>query len=146
MSEESFVNAGDLWGYAPYPGKVDFSELLGKTIDEVYADSEEVSFRCGDVAYVLYHSQDCCEDVTVEDICGDLGDLIGSPVVLAEEVNSVDRPPKVEEGWGEPDSYTWTFYKIGTIKGVVTIRWYGESNGYYSESVDFAKVKVKEGV
>lgn len=32
------------------------------------------------------------------------------------------------------------WYKFGTIKGYVTVRWYGESNGYYSEEVNFERV------
>jgi len=40
----------------------------------------------------------------------------------------------------QDDSFTWTFYNFQTAKGHVTIRWYGESNGYYSESVEFEVV------
>jgi hypothetical protein len=112
-----------------------FEELLGKTLTaiDVAHDREAITFRTsgGDV-YRLYHSQDCCECVRVEEIHGEMADLIGTPLLQAEEVSNADGPtPQYAE------SFTWTFYKLATIKGSVTLRWLGESNGYYSESVSF---------
>jgi len=75
------------------------------------------------------------------DIVGDLDDLVGVPILLAEEViHGQDTNPDVVDTPKYQDSFTWTFYNLSTIKGSVTIRWYGESNGYYSESVDFIKI------
>lgn len=119
---------------------VDVAVLLGKTLTEIEQIGNDVLiFRTSeDEEYKMCHIQNCCESVSVEDICGSLDDLIGSPLLMADESsNSADPPPAPERG---PDSYTWTFYRFATIKGSVTIRWYGESNGYYSESVDFAKI------
>lgn len=124
-----------------------FSALVGKTLKSVIVsdDKDEIRFITidGD-AFLMYHFQDCCESVTVDDICGDIDDIIGSQIVVADEVSSCDseRDATAEpHGW-QPDkyeeSYKWTFYKIDTVKGGVTIRWFGASNGYYSESVDFA--------
>lgn len=122
---------------------INFSELVGKTLKSVENnDDEEIVFTTvDDEVFKLYHSQDCCESVTVEDICGDLSDLIGSVVLVAEEVvNEQDVNPEGVPIQEYQDSFTWTFYKIDTAKGGATIRWYGESNGYYSESVEFCKV------
>ncbi len=64
--------------------------------------------------------------------------MIDSPILQADEAtNSEDRTLGNHEPY---NSFTWTFYKLATIKGYVTIRWLGESNGYYSESVDFCKI------
>lgn len=118
---------------------MDFEVLKGKTLAMVENKGDEVLFVTADgERYKLYHSQDCCESVTVEDVCGDLADLIGSQILQAEEVTSDTNPEGVTKEY--QDSFTWTFYKLATLKGAVTIRWYGESNGYYSESVDFARV------
>jgi hypothetical protein len=114
------------------------SEILGKTILRIDRDGDErLVFVLDDgTQYAMYHTQDCCESVTINDIAGDLNDLIGSPLTMAEESSSQENPPPD----ASPDSFTWTFYKFATVKGYVTIRWYGESNGYYSESVNFDPV------
>lgn len=123
---------------------MEIKALIGKTLTEIIKSDDEIRFTDTDgVEYLMYHSQDCCESVTVEDIEGDLDDLTGSPIIQAEEsTNSEDNPLGFTEEY--QDSFTWTFYKLATIKGYVTIRWYGESNGYYSESVDFVIVGSKE--
>ncbi len=113
------------------------NSLVGQTLTKVERqidgrDNDELVFtlqsgkKCR-----LYHSQDCCELVKIEDICGDLNDLVGLPLIQAEESSNQDT---AGDGYG---SITWTFYRFATSKGFVTIRWLGESNGYYSESVDF---------
>lgn len=114
----------------------EIKDLIGKTFVkvEVSKDRDELIFESVDgKRYVFYHSQDCCESVNIEDICGDLDDLVGTPLVQAEEATSQDNPPGIEPPY--QDSFTWTFYKFATAKGHVTVRWYGSSNGYYSESV-----------
>lgn len=116
--------------------KVDtIAELIGHTIVHadcsVGADVAQFDLDNGHVCR-FWHDDDCCEDVRIEDVIGDIADLVGTPLVLAEEVSDADGP-KVED----VDSYTWTFYRFATVKGTVTIRWLGTSTGYYSEGVSW---------
>lgn len=148
----------------------DFSTLKGKVLKEVRVEKDEVFFVTDKgEEFKLFHSQDCCESVSVEEVIGDTKDLIGAAILLAEEVSSTEpdeaalaqRKAEYEKEKAEYEkdgrefyyssfesytesryeSETWTFYKLSTIKGSVTIRFYGSSNGYYSESVDFVQLK-----
>lgn len=120
----------------------DVSILKGKTLSKCWQEGgDELHFETTEGKhYKLYHRQDCCESVSIEDVVGDLADLVGAPLGMAEEAsNEPDPGPKTEGGYTD-ESGTWTFYKFATEKGYVTVRWYGSSNGYYSESVDFDEV------
>ena len=110
------------------------TQMLGKTFVQVSGsvDSDEMLFETAQgERFMFAHSQDCCESVRINDITGDLQDLVGSPLLMAEEVRGATEPD--EEHY---ESYTYTFYKFATRKGYVDVRWLGESNGYYSESVE----------
>lgn len=117
-----------------------FEDLKGKTLkaisgginDNTMVFTLETGVQCR-----LYHDQDCCERVYILDIAGNVNDLLDSPILLAEEVTFYQENPENVVAPEYQDSFTWTFYKLSTIKGSVTIRWYGESNGYYSERVTF---------
>lgn len=126
-----------------YEHRTEFSNLIGKTLSDVTGlvkGGDQIRFSCSDGSrFVMLHRQDCCESVNIEDVVGDVADLIGSPIVLAEESTSRTNPPGVPVPEYQ-DSHTWTFYRIATQKGHVDIRWYGESNGWYGEDVDFERV------
>ena len=114
----------------------DVGDFVGQTIQSVEGlvkGSEKITFITDAGAkYAMFHERDCCEAVWLEDIDGDASDLIGAKVLSFEE-SSKENPDASESG-------TWTFYTIITDKGRVWLRWNGESNGFYSESVSFYKV------
>ena len=86
--------------------------------------------------------------VRVEDISGDLQDLVGSPIIIIsrEDSNKEFKKQLEIDKYKYDDYYTWTFYNFVTNKGYVNIRWLGESNGYYSVSVSFYKIILPENV
>ncbi len=115
--------------------------LVGETLVEVRVhrdgDCDEIVFvTATGRKFKMFHKQDCCEQVSIEDITGDLQDLIGSPILVAEESSNSNN---ADTDCGEY-SQTWTFYKFATVKAAVDIRWMGTSNGYYSEVVSFVEI------
>jgi outer membrane protein assembly factor BamB len=114
----------------------DISELVGKTLWKIDVSRDSLRFYTTETEeYLMYHDQDCCEHVYIEDMVDDHKDLLNSPIILAEERSS-DEPAMSSYD----EAYLWTFYELATVKGSVTIRWYGSSNGYYSVSVSFRKM------
>jgi hypothetical protein len=119
-------------------------QLVGETLVEVRGlkeGSDRVEFvtKSGKT-FVMLHTQDCCENVNIEDISGTVDVILDSPIVRATEDINKDHVHVVDEEDWYYESCTWTFYNISTAKGTVTIRWLGTSNGYYSESVDFEEI------
>lgn len=111
----------------------DLSELVGETIATVTGgdkgDYETVITTTSGKAIKVYHEQDCCESVNIEDAESD--DVVGGVVLSAAFVEG--ECPAVDDEYAE--AYEWSFLRIETTKGSIWQRWYGESD-YYSVSVD----------
>ncbi|QBQ74614.1 hypothetical protein BcepSauron_234 [Burkholderia phage BcepSauron] len=131
---------------------VKFDSLLGETIVGVEDDPQRryiIFTTMSGRMLKLYHMDSCCEDVYIESITGDLFDLLGTPLLLANESTS-DENPKAqprpdyldeEDDWdGTPEHFQWTFYRLATARGFVDIRFYGSSNGHYSVKVRLADI------
>ena len=126
-------------GYTDWQASAKIEDMVGKVFTSIRNEDTELVFENATERFVFFHAQDCCEHVSIEDICGDLEDLVGEPLLLAEEVEGVTP---VDFNEADHESVTWTFYKFATRKGYVDVRWLGESNGYYSESVSLGRELV----
>jgi len=127
------------WSYDTVDDDKALEALIGQSFSLIEKDNDEIRFQLTDGrAMLMWHQQDCCESVYVEDVSGNLEDLLNTPILVAESRSRCE--PDGE--WG--DSQTWTFYTFRTIKGTVDIRWHGSSNGYYGEGVDVRLGKEPE--
>ena len=114
------------------------SELEGEvisTVEGAETGRETIITTESGKAIKIYHEQDCCEHVSIED--SEVDDIVGGYCHFA---GFVDGETPVNESTNDDyyyeESQTWSFLKIETSKGSIWQRWLGESNGYYSERVD----------
>ncbi len=123
-----------------YRNSCDIKDMVGKKVVGIYYDEENFQILTDDGVYAFYHEQSCCESVWLTQVDGISDKIIGSRIVIAEVVTKTGEDGVIDTD--EYDSVTWSFYKIGTNKGMIDFRWQGESNGYYSETVDLVKIEV----
>lgn len=112
--------------------------LVGEVL--TYIDIDETSDQImlttkSGRSVMIYHQQDCCESVRIESTEGDWGNLIGKVIVSAS-----DNAERSETMFGTETKTELRFVVDGST---VISRWIGESNGYYSESVDFKELTRK---
>lgn len=126
--------------------RVEITDLIGKIVIGIRYDDENFVLVCQDqnndeIYYHFYHENDCCEGAWLDDIIGDLNDLLNYPILKAEEKFSCNDDEYITPKNGTlDDSWTWTFYTLATFNGYVDLRWVGTSNGYYSESISIFKM------
>ena len=118
-----------------YSDRCEIDVLVGEVLTHIDTDEEDneimLTTQSGKVIKI-FHDQDCCETVAIEDTEGDWHRLVGKVIIEAskDEEPQGDPPPEY------PDSWTRTTLKFRVDDATVISRWIGESNGYYSESVD----------
>ena len=101
-------------------------EKLDFTFKYIEQNDDYVLFvDCYDRRWKLEHTQECCEEVFILDVCGDWADILNE-IVYYDAIE--------EQNDGGQGSETWSFYKFRTRLGEVVVRFYGTSNGYYSET------------
>ena len=120
--------------FKPYRKYCDMKDMVGKKVLGIYYDEENFQILTDDCVYAFYHQQDCCESVLLTQVDGISDKIIGSRIVIAEVAT--------DEKDIEHSHITWSFYKIGTNKGMIDFRFQGESDGGYSETVDLVKIEV----
>ena len=121
-------------------GTLPIADFIGEVFKSVQRNEDEIVFvTTSNRKFCMNHELQCCENVEIESIVGDLEDLVDSPILLCEEAMSDNHAEDTDFTYKE-HSCTWTFYKFATIKGYVDIRWIGKSNGYYSESVTIEEI------
>ena len=113
-----------------YESTSKFKQIQGMTITAVvYKESDEsLLIHLNTHVLEMIHHQDCCETAYLADVVGSFEDLIGYPLLEVSE--SVVCIPT------ECESATASYYNFKTAKASVQLRWIGESNGFYSETVD----------
>jgi hypothetical protein len=104
-------------------------DLIGNTIKSYYCVDDyysHIDFTDG-TRLVMYHQNECCESIEIESF--DIEPLIGKTITDID-YTLVEIPT-------EYGGSTRTSLILETLDNKITLSWLGESNGYYSEQVNY---------
>lgn len=119
---------------------IDISSLVGKTITSLYWDQYKSELTMIDSDGIHHSLGGISGDggcVYVEDVNGNLDDLLNSPILMAEEKTA---PADGSSIWSNYQDRHF-FYEIATIKGAVHMRFFGEAGAYYAAEAWFHSYK-----
>jgi hypothetical protein len=122
-----------------YQSDINIIAIEGKTVTNVRSETGEVHITCSDGSvFKLYHSQACCESVSIQSGAEDLPKLIGK--TITKVVETIDNNPDgVDTSGGSATRTTFDFILLNAMP--IKLVWLGESNGYYSESVSVDQIE-----
>lgn len=123
----------------------ELSDLIGNVFDTVTLNGGAVEFYNNNkLMFCLHHEQSCCEIVELIDGFDELHLLQNGPIMQSYATYSHDGELKYTENGNSYDNLTWSFYTFSTFYHSVTLRFYGQSNGCYSETVDLYRCLTTE--
>jgi hypothetical protein len=115
--------------------RTNIASLVGETLTHIDCDgtSQIMLTTASGRQIMIYHEQDCCESVQIQDTEGNWHDLIGKVIT--------DTDHDTTHTCGDcADSCTLSVLTFKVDDATVISRWIGESNGYYSEGVDLLDI------
>lgn len=123
-----------------YEDRIEIKSLVGETLIHIDTDEyfDEIMLTTASGRVIrIYHDQNCCESVRIEDTQGNWHDLLGKVIVEAthDEDSQGNPPPKFSDSW------TRTTLTFRVNDATVISKWIGESSGCYSESVNLEEIK-----
>lgn len=109
-----------------------FEDLINKEIVSIQYTESNLEFKLKDASIIKFYAEgDCCSQSFIEDL--DNPEIFQDAVFLSVESVEGDRkdidPDK--DGYSH-EVHKWTFYKFKTNKGMCTLSFRNESNGYYN--------------
>lgn len=111
--------------------EVDENILGAKVLSINYADSE-LKITTDKGVFCMFHSEDCCENVWLEEGLDEIHGLIGKTILSFEERSYTQSEPDEDEYYS-----SWHLYTVTHTGGYLDLCWRGHGKVYYSHSVRF---------